>query len=162
MRSAMQALAASALVCCFLFAGAPGCGTDAVGVSDCRNIETARCQAAQYCGLIDDVGACTRFYRDQCLHGLPGVLPGEQDVNACVRTIQLAGSCAKSGGKSASLSSCKPAPSAKTIDVTQACQIVTNPERATECSFLGKAPSQDAATESDAEADAPSDAGDGG
>ncbi len=44
---------------------AGGCGTDAIGVDDCRRIELARCAAAETCGLISDLGQCQSFYRDQ-------------------------------------------------------------------------------------------------
>ena len=42
-------------VCAFTLVSATGCGTDAQGVDDCREIEQARCEAAKSCGLISDV-----------------------------------------------------------------------------------------------------------
>jgi hypothetical protein len=127
-----SALAAYALT-------ASGCGTEAIGVDACRDIELARCDAAQYCGTIDDVAACRRFYRDHCLHGLrTGIdpVPTDDQVSACVATIKSAGSCAK-GDRNARLEECD---SDITLDdggATHACDLVLFPEWAIECSFLG-------------------------
>jgi len=128
---------ASALTALGLTAG--GCGTKAVGVEACRDIEAARCEAAQYCGRIDDVAACERFYRNHCLHGLAkGVeTPPNDVVDACVATIEKAGECAKVD-RFASLEDCEPPVTEDARGATRACQIVLYPEFATECSFLGK------------------------
>jgi hypothetical protein len=84
------------------------CGTDAVGVETCRQIEEARCQQAPNCPDINlsnpkhrdspktDVDACIRFYRDACLHGLqtpndPG--PNSPQTKACIDAINK-GNCA--------------------------------------------------------------------
>jgi hypothetical protein len=73
------------------------CGTDAVGIDPCRQIEEARCQQAPACGITlqppysntgGDVNACIRFYDDACLHGLEVASPGASAVNACVQAIQ--------------------------------------------------------------------------
>jgi hypothetical protein len=86
----------------------PACGTDAVGVDTCRQIEEARCQQAPACGISleppyrtsgTDVAACVRFYDDECLHGLvSGHDPGPILVGACVAAIRGAsttdGGCA--------------------------------------------------------------------
>ena len=78
------------------------CGTDAVGVEACRQIEEARCKMAPNCPSsgIDlskpvhrdspktDIDACIRFYRDACLHGLTTPTdPGQVAVKACVDAI---------------------------------------------------------------------------
>ena len=99
-----------------------GCGTDAVGVEACRQIQEARCRQAQSCGLpVDmpyhtsgtDVDACIRFYDDACLHGLSsGSDPGPPAVNACVDAINQAPMA--DGG----------------------CSIVAKPELADACSWL--------------------------
>ena len=129
----LAALAAS-FVYSFLVFHAAGCGTDAVGVDECRDIEEARCEAAQFCGIVDDVDQCKRFYRDQCLHGLAkGEQPGAPQVKSCVSSIQAAGSCAKNGVTE--LSSCDPKPSDKTA-LTKVCDVVLNPEKIAECEFL--------------------------
>ena len=75
---------------------ASGCGTDAVGVDACRQIEEARCKQAPACGILIEpphftsgstVDACIRYYDDACLHGLAVGDPGPTDVNACVAAI---------------------------------------------------------------------------
>ncbi len=74
-----------------------GCGTDAVDVDGCRQIEEARCRQAPGCGIAletpnftsgTDVDACIRYYDDACLHGLAVSDPGPTAVNACVAAIQ--------------------------------------------------------------------------
>jgi hypothetical protein len=92
-----------------LVAGAgwtPACGTDAVGVETCRQVEEARCRQAPKCPEIDlskprhrdtpnsDVDACIRFYRDACLHGLAtNADPGALSLRQCVDAINR-GDCA--------------------------------------------------------------------
>ena len=128
---------ASALTTFGFIAG--GCGTDAVGIDACRDIETARCDAAQYCGRIDDVEACQRFYRDHCLHGLAeGVeTPPDDAVADCVAAIQRAGECAKDNPL-AKLDDCSPPVTRDGRGAKYACQIILAPEWSSECSFLGK------------------------
>lgn len=122
--------------CAFTLVSAGACGTDAKGVDDCRNIEQERCSAAKSCGIVSDVAECQRFYRDQCLHGLAVSSPGAAKVKACVDTIHAAGLCAVQGA-STPLDQCQNAPiSSSAPTATTACDIVTNPEKAEECSFL--------------------------
>ena len=119
----------------FLVASGVGCGTDAVGVDECRQIERARCKAAEACGRVDDVKACQRFYRDQCLHGLAlKNAPATRKVEACVETIELAGECAKQGAETA-IADCAKSPTSATT-LTTACDIVLSPEETAECAFL--------------------------
>ena len=78
--------------------GAGGCGTDAYGVSECKQIEEARCRAAAKCPDIPlgnvnhtsgtDVDACIRFYDVACLHGLEVNTPTPTQLSACVQAIQ--------------------------------------------------------------------------
>lgn len=88
-----------------VFLQAVACGTDPVGVDACQRIEQARCESAQACGIdlgrpthsgsseAENVAACTRYYQDQCLHGLSsGAEPGSDKVDACVSAI-LTGTC---------------------------------------------------------------------
>jgi len=90
------------------------CGTDAVGVEACRKIEDARCTRFHGCELIADLAACQRFYRDQCLGGVPGkVTPNASQVNSCVAAI--------------------------TEDVT--CGVAKAPEKSNACAFLIPVPS---------------------
>jgi hypothetical protein len=73
------------------------CGTDAVGVDACKQVEAARCRAATACGVSleppytasgTDVDACIRYYDIACLHGLAnGSDPGQTAVSACVNAI---------------------------------------------------------------------------
>jgi hypothetical protein len=73
------------------------CGTSAVGVNACKQIEEARCRHAPVCGVSlqppystngDDVDECIQFYDVACLHGLAVPDPGAAAVNACVAAIQ--------------------------------------------------------------------------
>jgi hypothetical protein len=123
-------------VCAFTLVSATGCGTDAQGVDDCRNIEQTRCEAAKNCGLISDVPGCQRFYRDQCLHGLPVTPPGSVRLKECVDTIRAAGVCAmQSGDPNTLLRDCDPAVT-QGARVLTVCALVKEPEKAQECSFL--------------------------
>jgi hypothetical protein len=117
-------------------AGAMACGADPVGVDACRQIESARCENANSCGidlskpvhrgdsLSLDVGACKRFYDTACLHGLvTSEDPGAVRVQECVDAIN---------------------------DPNTGCDVIRNPEKDTRCSFLippAPAPEADAATE---------------
>jgi len=76
---------------------AGGCGTDAVDVDGCRQIEEARCNQAPACGIRltepvftsgTSVQACVRYYDDACLHGLAVADPGPTAVSACVAAIK--------------------------------------------------------------------------
>jgi hypothetical protein len=103
------------------------CGTDAVGVDACRQIEEARCNQAPNCaaeislsaplhpgGSAGDVAACIRFYDDACQHGLAtGVAPGQPAVSACVAAIN-----------------------AEATDGGGGCDIVLHPEEAGACAWL--------------------------
>lgn len=104
-RGVIQVLALSAAAFCAC-ALAAACGNDAVGVETCRQVETARCQQAPHCPNINlgtpvhrdspatDIEACTRYYRDACLHGLETTTdPGSVVAKACVDAISL-GDCA--------------------------------------------------------------------
>lgn len=139
---ASRLLPAGVLISVLGVLAGPGCGTDAVGIDDCREIERARCEAASHCGVIDDVEECQRFYRDHCLHGLSVESPGAIVVEACVAVIQRAGECARDkGGEDAALRDCGKV-SERTVGADEACDLVLYPERATECSFLTPDPPQ--------------------
>jgi len=121
----------------FALASSPGCGTDAHGVEDCREIETARCAAAVPCGIITDEPRCEIYYRDHCLHGLPGAQPQQAVIDLCVSAINALGVCAKLGGAEASVKDCG---DVKTHDATTACEVIQFPEKAYACSFLSSTP----------------------
>lgn len=95
---------------------APACGTDAVGIEACREIENVRCDRAPECQIAlttpppaaDPVEGCRRFYLDACLHGLQSAKdPTVAERNACVAALK-AGTC----------------------------DTIRAPERAPECAFL--------------------------
>lgn len=123
----------------FSIVTASGCGTKAVGVDECRDIERARCRAGDPCGIIDDVPACERYYRDHCLHGLATKPPSSAVVDACVQVIERAGRCA-SADPTARLKDCEEDVSAEYWTVTTACDVVAHPELTTECAFLTDTP----------------------
>ncbi len=124
------------LVAGLLLAG-PGCDPEPVGVSACRDIEQTRCEAARACGTVDDVDACKRFYRDQCLHGLPtDEVP--DGVSRCVEAISDAGACAEDQGIDADPSDCESRrlQTASGRRVDNVCELVEAPETLRACEFL--------------------------
>jgi hypothetical protein len=122
----------------FALVSSPGCGTDAHGIEDCREIEQTRCAAAVPCGIISDQPRCETFYRDHCLHGLPGTQPQQATIDACVSAIKALGDCAKQGGAQAELASCPAA--GQTHDAHLVCEVIQFPENAYACSFLSAKP----------------------
>jgi hypothetical protein len=121
----------------FALASSPGCGTDAHGIEDCRAIELARCEAAVPCGIITDEPRCELYYRDHCLHGLPGTQPEQATVDLCVSAIKTLGECAKQGGTEAEVGDCQ---DVKTHDALTTCEVIQFPEKAYDCSFLSAKP----------------------
>jgi hypothetical protein len=72
------------------------CGSKAVGVDLCKQIDTARCQRAPACGVMlttpdftsgTAVDACIRYYDVACLNGLEVAAPSSAEANACVDAI---------------------------------------------------------------------------
>ncbi len=124
------------------------CGTDAVGIDECREIEFARCKAAVTCGTIEaeEQEACERFYRDQCLHGLAASIhPGPDQQTACVEAVESAGACA-AADKDTSLSGCAdgaPARAASGKTLETACDVVARPWDTVECGFLNPSADDD-------------------
>jgi hypothetical protein len=121
---------------------ASSCGTNAVGVDECRAIERARCRAGDPCGIISDVPACERYYRDHCLHGLATKPPAAATVGACVQVIEAAGRCA-SGDPEALLKDCDEPVTEPHSGLRYACDVVAHPELARECVFLLDTPPED-------------------
>jgi hypothetical protein len=141
LRAAALALASAS--CSFALVSALSCGTDAVGIDDCREIEQARCEAAGHCGgelRVQDVEACKRYYRDHCLHGL-GVEdePGAPLLNACLRAIEAAGNCAKSDPEM-TVEQCASTDqrlrAENAAELRQVCDVIQFPELTVECAFL--------------------------
>ena len=128
----------------FSLVTASGCGTAAVGVDDCRDIEQARCRAGKACGLVDDVEACERYYRGHCLHGLATAPPAGASVASCIEKIEAAGECAKNDPETP-LSECETAVPEQQSRLNTACDVVLHPERAAECAFLTDTPPEEGA-----------------
>ncbi len=133
LRDALSALASFGVL--FTLLSGYGCGTDAKAVDECRDIEQARCEAGHSCGIVDDVDACKRFYRDHCLHGMVVESPGQATVDRCVSTIQAAGTCAQADPTIA-LGACPSPVTTAASGVMSACDVVLFPERTAECGFL--------------------------
>ena len=121
---------------CFVWL-AGSCGTDAVGVSECREVEEARCNAAVSCGYTD-VEECRRFYRDHCLHGVALDKVDAVQVDQCVAQVQNAGQCAAEQPGAAPADCAQPIETA--TSVAKVCDVVLRPELATTCAFLVPAP----------------------
>lgn len=121
--------------------GVVGCGTDAVGVSECRAIERARCDAAVACGY-PNAEECRRLQRDQCLHGVTAASVSSVEADACARDIERAGACAAAAGPTTAVAACMP-PISADVATRSACDVVLNPELTPSCAFL--APSAAAA-----------------
>jgi hypothetical protein len=121
---------------CFVWL-AGSCGTDAVGIAECREIEQARCAAAASCGF-PDVDECERFYRDHCLHGVALEELNQVDVDSCVEEIERAGRCATEAPGSTP-AAC-PEPILTESEVVNVCAVVLQPELASACAFLSPPP----------------------
>ena len=127
-----------ALASLYAVSGWLGCGTDAVGVSGCRALERARCEAALACGY-PNVDECRRYQRDQCLHGVALESATAVELDACVTDIERAGRCAAAQGATTAASSCTE-PIATDTGARTACDVVVRPEQATSCAFFSDAP----------------------
>jgi len=103
MRRSWLGLALAGAVATLL--GVVACGNDANSLTACRELEDARCERAQACGIDlsfplhtgssaqDNITACQLFYQDACLHGLvTTVTPTNAQITSCLKTIQT-GSC---------------------------------------------------------------------
>jgi hypothetical protein len=165
-RPSLRALAIGvALAAIPVGAAAPGCGSDAVGVDFCRQIESARCDLAPTCASFakagggnglpivqtsDDVARCKEFYRDQCLNGVenatdPTNTPRQDQVNACITALRATANCAAAP----TLAGCAGATVAPGVSTAEApCDVLLyRPENLAACAFV--------ATPADAGVDAP-------
>lgn len=161
MRLVARLVLAAALAALPLGVAVVNCGTDAVGIDACRQIETARCNLAPQCSPGFDVDRCTRFYRDECLVGLENPDAGATvDPNmlaqGCVNALDALAACADAGTADCPGvtfvpdASCGPSSLPETAcNVIMAC-----PEVLAACHFIA---GPDAGTSSDA-----GDAGDAG
>jgi hypothetical protein len=129
----------------FLIA-AGGCDTHAAGVSECRDIEEARCAAAVSCGY-PRAEECRRYYRDHCLHGVAAESVTAVEADGCVAELGQLGTCAAQQGPATLPAACtepvRVVPRAGSV-----CDVVLRPERANACTFL--APPSAAQTEAPA------------
>ena len=101
-RGLSGACATCAVVGALIAAITSACGSKAVGVGTCKQIETARCQAAAACSPVPitwpdytsgtGVDACIRYYDVACLDGLQVSAPTSAEVTACIASINT--SCA--------------------------------------------------------------------
>ncbi|WP_437948161.1 hypothetical protein WME98_47035 [Sorangium sp. So ce296] len=131
------------------------CGTAAVGIGACRQIETARCEAAAACpawvGSADadeKVDACVEFVWDQCLHGIenagtednPAPEPTESQIQACVDAVGATRKCA--ADNVASMAECSAAQLADGADgAISPCEVITKRAHALKaCAFVVKPP----------------------
>ncbi|WP_050432695.1 hypothetical protein [Chondromyces crocatus] len=123
----------------------PGCGTDAVGVDACRQIEDARCQAASVCGYDEaQVKTCREFYRDQCLRGIQNAEhgePAESEVEGCIAAVEAVRDCAAAG--TPTVGECSGVVLAPTADGSvPPCLIITEQvHRLQACAFVATPPS---------------------
>ncbi len=141
-------LVASSVVVLLAFA----CGTDAVGVDACRNIENARCEAAPVCkgddfsfGITTEtqVRNCKTLYRDQCLHGLENIDGGEPSdgkVTKCVKAIRATAACKKAGALL--IAECVDVSVIAGAEGKSPCEILTEVEHLTECAFVAPPPKE--------------------
>ena len=140
------------------------CGSGAVGVSACQQIELARCQLAPSCDPTFDVTRCELFYRDECQNGIQNADAGG-DLNAqaalCVTALQGQLACLDAGNSAACLSAvpsgtfCNEADAAAT-----ACTVILDcPEVLAACAYLAT-PVVDAGSDADAATVDASDAAD--
>jgi hypothetical protein len=158
-RSLSAALLSGVTTFC-LVTGA-GCGTKAVGVEECRDIERERCRAGASCGIVEDVAACERYYRDHCLHGFATKPPSSAVVDACVQVIVAAGRCAAEGADTA-LAECPETVSQDYGAVKTACDVVAHPELTAECAFLTDTPPDDGSGGQGGQSGAGQESGQGG
>ncbi|NUP10374.1 MAG: hypothetical protein HOW73_30355 [Polyangiaceae bacterium] len=133
------------------FALVPACSTGAVGIDACRQIESARCEAAPACengdpsfGIAteEQVDNCKVFYNDHCLVGLENTEaePVQDDVNDCVAAVQAMAACQTAGA--ATLAECDAIDVDKVIDpdypdITP-CEALFRPWRTQPCAFVEK------------------------
>jgi len=134
-----------------LLSSSAGCGSKAVGIEACRSIEQARCEAVASCPSpygVEDVEACQRFYRDQCLHGLDvDDEPSDTAVARCVAAVKAAGRCAGED-PAATVADCDDPALALRSDAdadASVCELLDQPELLVDCAFLTDAKDDDGA-----------------
>lgn len=152
-RKVLLGASATALLTATFASGlAGGCVSGAVAIEECREIESARCEASVPCGVVDDVDECRRFYRDQCLHGINGAkAPTTQEQDACVSTIAQAGDCAEQDPDGL-LGNCQAEGAgglggqAPAADSPTVCEFLAAPWDSDVCDFLNEPPPEGGAS----------------
>jgi hypothetical protein len=128
------------------------CGTSAVGIASCRQIEMASCALAPTCDPTFDVSRCELFYRDECLVGIQNADAGSNltaATNACVTALQAEIGCmntADSGACQMLLPSGTFCP--ETDAAATPCSVLICPEVLTACAWLAT-PGIDAGADAD-------------
>lgn len=137
----------------------PGCDTGAIGVNECREIETVRCEASLSCGTISDVESCVRFYETHCLHGLAGPrLPSRENQKKCVEAIEAAGKCAKKDNQLPPEECQKiPDPLLAQDPFLDVCEVIARPWDLPVCSFMIPPEPKEDPDEDEEEEEEPSD-----
>jgi hypothetical protein len=164
---------AAFLVAAALAAGVPlgfaivSCSTGAVGVQACRDIETARCQAAAACGFsADQVSSCTLFYRDQCLDGIQNTTdnpPSTAEIQSCIAAVEASEACAQAGVPSMVTCGAAPLVDAGEDDAYTPCSIIlTSADQLEACSWVTLPPDAGTPTVTCGDAGEDGDAADSG
>lgn len=127
-----------------------GCNTGAVAIQECRDIEYVRCEAAPACGVgevktEEDVAACRRFYKEQCLHGIAGPKPPPAQAHkACLAAINAAAVCARQD-KTTAPAACADLP-LEQVEETKVyqdvCDVVGRPWDLAVCDYLQSVPDE--------------------
>ena len=134
-------LLSGASVLCSVGLLSTSCGTDAAGISACRQIEQHRCNIVAGCPGVNfedtaDITACELFYRDQCLHGVAdGAAPGDDQVAACITALDQARSCQDASTTVAECTS-PPETAADVSPQSTGCDLLFHPEGLLACDFL--------------------------
>lgn len=125
----------------------PGCGTDAVGVEACRQVEMARCDLAPLCAGFDgspniktaeQTQNCRQLYSDHCLLGLENTKSevGQADIDACVKALKKTADCPDP--QSSTAGACGVNLRDGVDQTLQPCRILQQPHWLEACKWLDK------------------------
>ncbi len=125
------------------------CGNEAVGIEECRSIESARCEVAPNCedtdqafgiSTEDQVRNCQTFYHDHCLLGIENdtETPSEGAGEDCATAIRAISTCKANG--ITDLAECMNGdePVAMEEAGKTPCEAIATPEVITACAFIVK------------------------
>ncbi|NUO49939.1 MAG: hypothetical protein HOV80_13880 [Polyangiaceae bacterium] len=162
-----------------------GCGTDAVGVDACRQIEEARCDAAPACtgdqftfGIRteEQVRNCKALYRDQCLHGIENAggsdedevdEPSDGNVDKCIKAIKATANCKRkqpdvNGDTVTTMADCPDVAVVSGWSDKTPCETLNSVEKLDACKFVAKKADNDDDGDTTATATATTTTGSGG